>query len=240
VVEGAVTVHCKRPWLWSAGLALIGLSCAEAPPPAPSGGAPQLVARALAYDPPPGSDAVPTWSLAFEHADGSRSAIAERATAYVRFRDGVALTTPERRLLLISPDGSRRLLAASVSSSPARGPSGELLYVALYGAVAELHRLTVTGEDRVIARELSSAGLLAPHADGSVLLVGAPNGGVAGIWRVDPGASQARCITNCELRTGQDWKGRFVPPPGTVEELEAAYRATLAIDSGDGVLRSAP
>ena len=95
----------------------------------------------------------------------------------------------------------------------------------------------------MIARELSSAGLLAPHADGSVLMVGAQNGGVAGIWRVDPGASHARCITNCELRTGQalhDWKGRFVPPPGTVEELEAAYRAALAIDTDDGVLGSEP
>jgi len=233
-------VQFNRPWVWSTGLALIGLACAEAPAPiVPSRAASQLVARALPYDPPPGSDAVPTWSLAFEHADGSRTEIAERATAYAPFRDGVALTTPERRLLLISPDGSRRTLAASVSSSPTRGPSGELLYVALYGAVAELHRLSEAGDDRVIARELSSAGLLAPHADGSVLMVGAQNGGVAGIWRVDPGASHARCITNCELKAGQDWKN-FVPPPGTVEELEAAYRASLAIDTGDGVLGSEP
>lgn len=224
-------------------LAVLATACASAPQqPAASRGAPSLIATPLHNETPPGSDAVPMFALSFEYADGTRVPIAEPASAYAPFRDGVALIDGQRRLLLISPDGSTRPLAASTATSPVPGPSGELYYVALYGAVAELHRLTVTGHDRVIARETSSVGLIAPQADDSVLFVGARSGGVAGVWRVAPAASHASCVTNCELRTGQPWGEAFIPPPGTREELEQQYRQRpgAAVEGQDGVLRGEP
>jgi hypothetical protein len=225
-------------------IALLGLACAcaSSPPPASSRGPATVVATPLNNEIPPASDAVPMYALAFEYPDGTRVPIAEPASAYAPFRDGVALIDGKRRLLLISPDGSARPLAASTATTPVPGPSGELYYVALYGEVAELHRLTVAGRDRVIARETSSVGLIAPRADDGVLFVGARNGGVAGIWHVAKGASHASCMTNCELKTGAPWGDAFVPPPGTREELEAQYRArvTPTFEGEDGVLRGEP
>ena len=222
-------------------LALLGAACVSAAPqqPAAQRGAPLVVATPLGNDTPPGSDAVPMYSLAFQYPDGTRVPIAEPASAYAPFRDGVALIDGKRRLLLISPDGSTRPLAASTATTPIPGPSGELYYVALYGEVAELHRLAAAGRDRVIARETRSVGLIAPQADDSVLFVGARNGGVAGIWRVAPGATSARCVTNCELESGRPWGQAFVAPPGTREELEQLYRTrqTPAVDGEDGVVR---
>jgi hypothetical protein len=208
--------------------------------PADSTEVPELVATPLAIEAPPQSDAAPQWALAFEYQDGRRVALEERALAFSPFREGVALVDTSRRLLLISPDGSRRTLSSTTATTPALGPSGELYYTARYDTVAELHRLTAAGHDEVIARELSSIGLLAPQADESVLMVGAPNGGVAGIWRVAPGAHAAECATNCELKTGEPWGDRFVPPPGTVEDLERAYRASQVIDGEQGVLGGEP
>lgn len=209
--------------------------------PRPPAGRPALVATPLAIDAPAVNDAPPQWSLAFEYPDGTRTPIADRAVAYAPFRDGVALIDSERRLYLISPDGSRRMLTSTSATTPVPGPSGELYYVALYGAVAELHELSAAGRDEVIARELSSIALISPEADGSVLLLGAKNGGVAGVWRVAPGEHTASCITNCELVTGQAWGDRFVAPPGTAEELAPAYRAARTIETDDpGVVRGEP
>jgi len=225
---------------WSLGVCLVGVgtACGSAPQPAVDHGhgaadhgqgaveSPLKIAvRPLAIQSPEASDAVPLFELSLLHADGSKTVVREPASAYAPFRDGVALIDRARRLLLVSVDGTERVVAARSSTAPARGPAGELIYVADYGDQVELHRLTVGGEDRVIARELHSAGLLAPQADGSVLLVGAPNGGVAGIWRVAPEADRARCLTNCTLRTAQAWKDPFEPPPGTVAQLQDRYRA---------------
>jgi len=225
-------------------VAVLATACASASPqqPAANRGTPVVVATPLHNETPPGSDAVPMYQLAFEYSDGTRVPIAEPASAYAPFRDGVALIDGKRRLLLISPDGSLRPLAASTATTPVPGPSGELYYVALYGEIAELHRLTAEGRDRVIARETSSVGLIAPQADAGVLFVGARNGGVAGIWRVAPGASRASCVTNCDLKTGEPWGDAFVAPPGTREELEQHYRThrAAAVDGQGGVVRGEP
>lgn len=233
-------VHGSTRLAACAALAYTALSCAPARPVARPAEAPSLVATPLAIDAPPQSDAVPEWALAFAYSDGTRVPIAERAIGYAPFRDGVALIDTGRRLLLISPDGSRRTLSSTTATTPVLGPSGELYYTARYGTLTELHRLSAAGQGEVIARELSSIALLAPQPDGSVLLVGATNGGVAGLWRVAPGAHTARCATNCELKTGEPWGERFVPPPGTAEELAPAYRAAQTIPGGPGVLRGEP
>jgi hypothetical protein len=226
-------------------LAAVGCAASEKPaagPAQPATEIPAVVATPLGNPAPAQSDAVPLWSLAFEYASGARIPIAEHASAYTRFRDGVALIDRKRRLLLISPDGSRRTLSSTTATTPVLGPSGELYYVARYGTLAELHRLSTAGRDDVIARELSSIALLAPQADGSVLLAGARDGGFAGVWRIAAGANSATCATNCELRTGQPWQGRFVPPPGTAAELEPAYRASqqVEVENNGGVLRGEP
>jgi hypothetical protein len=242
-LERVVLVHRTTSLSACAVLACAALGCAPAARETArptSAEAPELIATPLAIEAPPQSDAAPQWALAFEYQDGRRVALEERALAFSPFRGGVALIDVSRRLLLISPDGSRRTLSSTSVTTPVLGPSGELYYAARYGTVVELHRLSEAGRDDVIARELSSIGLLAPQADASVLMVGARNGGVAGIWRVAPGANEAQCATNCELKTGEPWGDRFVPPPGTRDELESAYRAAQTIDGDQGVLGGEP
>ena len=69
-----------------------------------------------------------------------------------------------------------------------------------------------------LATGLASVGVMRLEPE-RVLFVGARNGGVAGVWVAD--ADGARCVSNCDLRTGTDWQGRFVPPPTDPTLLEA-------------------
>jgi hypothetical protein len=167
---------------------------------------------------PGGSDTPPRFSLALRGADGSRLPLESRALAHVTFGEGIALIDAEHRLITISSDGARRVLAEEAGAPPARGSRGELLYVAQRDLGAEVHALEPGGADRVLATGLASAGLLAPQADGTILFVGARNGGVAGLWCISGGAN--RCLTNCDLKTGEPWGDRFVPVPGAAAALE--------------------
>jgi hypothetical protein len=144
----------------------------------------------------------------------------------------VALIDTARRLVLVAPDGSRRVLAREAGAPPVSGHAGELFYVARYGVSAEVHRLQADGSDRVLADGLSNAGVLTPERDGALLFVGARNGGVAGIWRVDTqslASSAAHCLTNCELQTGAPWGNAYQPPPGSQEALRDAYARLNAV-----------
>ena len=214
---------------------LLGCGSASTPPtaeaPAPVAAAaraesapPEIEVLASDADAPPGSDAVPRSRLAFRMADGSRRPIDGQALAYVPFRDGVALIDERRQLVLVSPSGSRRVLVRESGAPPALGPAGELVYVARDDVSSDVHALDVAGNSRWLARGLASAGLLAPQRDGRVLFLGARHGGVAGVWLAGDGA-EARCLTNCELRTAdgdparaEPWPG-FIPPPSTAEGL---------------------
>jgi hypothetical protein len=167
---------------------------------------------------PGGSDTPPRFTLALRAADGTRVPLESRALAHVTFGGGIALVDSERRLITISADGARRVLADEAGAPPARGSRGELLYVAQKDSGAELHVLETGGADRVIASGLASAGLLAPQADGTIFFVGAKNGGVAGLFSIKGG--ETRCLTNCDLKTGQPWGDRFVPPPGDTAAIE--------------------
>jgi hypothetical protein len=116
------------------------------------------------------------------------------------------------------------------------------LYVAQKDAGAEVHVLDADGADRVLTTGLASAGLLAPQPDGTIFFVGARNGGVAGLWSISAG--KTRCLTNCDLRTGQPWGDRFVPPPGDTAAISVAGQR-VEWDAYDGrrygaQLRGAP
>ena len=212
-------------WALALGLGLALGACASATPApqaaelrqrAPS---PEVEVVSQRDDTPEAGDGAPLLTLAFRLADGTRVPIEGEAVAFTPFRDGAAITTPERSLWLVSPDGARRRLAVQSAAPPALEADGALLYAALYGETAELHRLTLEGRDTVIARDLRGVGLLAPQPDGSVLFVGASAGGVAGLWVVD-GDQAARCVTNCGLRTGQDWGESFIPAPPSADAIQ--------------------
>jgi hypothetical protein len=165
-----------------------------------------------------GNDAPPRYSLALRAANGASLPLESRVLAHVAFDGGVALIDSERRLIAVSGDGARRVLAEEAGAPPARGSRGELIYVAVKDFDAEVRVLERGGADRVIGSGLASAGMLAPRADGTVFFVGAKHGGVAGLWRIDDGTT--RCLTNCDLETGTAWGDRFVPPPGDAAAIE--------------------
>ena len=201
--------------------------------------APEVEVLSTDVTAPPGSDAVPHMRLAFRYPDGSRRPIEGQALAYVPFRDGVALVDERRQLVLVSPGGARRVLARESGAPPALGASGQLVYVARYDLGSDLHVLDVAGRDQVLARGLASAGVLAPQPDGRVLLVGARNSGVAGVWLAAIDAP-VRCLTNCALTTGakDGWPG-LVPLPSTAEGLRIRGEVVTWQDA-EGTSQQAP
>jgi hypothetical protein len=202
----------------SIGFALSG--CASEPSSAPPLRDENVEVNRQQDELPGGTDTPPRFSLALRDTSGARIPLESRALAHVTFSGGLAVLDSQRRLLVVSADGARRVLAEQAGAPPARGQKGELFYVAQQDAGAEVRVLETSGADRMLAGGLASAGLLAPQADGTILFVGAKNGGVAGLWRIDPAGS--RCLTNCDLRTGVPWGDRFVPPPGEVGAIEIA------------------
>jgi len=169
---------------------------------------------------PPASDAKPRLLLAFRLHDGRLVPIKDEAVSYAPFRNGVALVNPENRLVFVTPDGARRVLANESGAPPIRGPKGELVYVAKYRKGAEIHVLEAQGDNGVVAEGFANAGLLKLQPDGRLFFVAATNGGVAGLWTVDDiKAGSGRCLTNCDLRTGKPWGDAFVPAPGDAESI---------------------
>jgi hypothetical protein len=204
-------------------------------PAAPSAPAVEVVAvREVA---PRGGDGAPRLTLAFRFADGTRTAIGQ-ATAYAPFRQGVALVDVQGRLVLVAPDGARSVLALVSGAPPARGPRGELAYVARHGLAAEVHVLDGDGRDRIVARGLGSAGVLAPQPDGRLFFVATRRGGgIAGLWLADDASGSARCLTNCALTTGAPLDDRFVPLPRDASSIHAS-EGRVEWDATDGTRRS--
>lgn len=194
--------------------ALFCLGCSAATPAAaPLAEGPVLVALEDASE---GLDARPRWRVAFERADGSRAPVDVEASDFVpRWRDGAALIDPARRLYQVWPDGQRRMLAPEVL---ALGTDGSRLAFAEARDLGVALRVHDGERATTLAEGLSSAAMLRVEPE-RVLFVGARPGGVAGVWVAD--ADGARCVTNCDLRTGQPWGDRFVPPPSDPAALEA-------------------
>src|SRR5690606_32349581 len=136
----------------------------------------------------------------------------------------------------VRPDGQRRMLASG--GSGALATDGErLAYVVMDGALGEL-RVHDGARERTIARGLASIGVLRIAGD-RVLFVGGRPGGVAGVWLASIAGQPARCLTNCDLVTGTDWRPRFVPPPASPDAFEVTPGAVAWIDPS-GVRREAP
>jgi hypothetical protein len=200
--------------------------------------APAIEVVAVNDDTPAGGDGPPRLTLAFRFADGSRRPIAGEATAYVPFRRGVALVDLQRQLVLVTADGARSVLAREAGAPPARGPSGELAYVARHDLAVEVHVLEEDGRDRIVARGLGSAGVLAPQRDGRLFFVATPSGGgVAGLWLAGGEHEDARCLTNCELATGAPLSERFMPLPRDAQSIHASA-SVVEWDAADGTRRS--
>ncbi len=238
---GAARPTLGTPWRRGV-LGLIALAaCAQPPGPRdgaqPEGAAGQTEVVVIAEENvvPAGGDGGPRLSLAFRTGGGRLQPIAEKALAFAPFRDGVALIALDQRLVLVSPDGSRSVLARRAGAAPRQGARGELWYVARYERQSEVHVLEASGRDRIVASGLASAGLLAPQPDGRLLMVAADARGVAGLWVVE--ASGARCLTNCELVAGEPWAERFMPLPERAEGMrrwagERAGRGTGTVGEG--------
>jgi hypothetical protein len=220
-------------------LALLGIGCGTEPSADSVVRSTDLeVVAEPDHAPAGGNDAPPRYSVLLHGSNGARLSVESRVLAHVAYGGGIALIDPERRLIAVSGDGVRRVLAEEAGAPPARGSSGELLYVAQRNLNAEVHALEPGGTDRVIATGLAGAGMLAPQADGTIFFVGARNGGVAGagLWRISGDSS--RCLTNCDLETGKPWGDLFVPPPGEAAAIEVVGER-VEWDAHDGKRYSA-
>ncbi len=217
-------------------LATVVSACAPSPPGRAASelrDAPALVAVSEPTQGPPGSDAVPRVAVAFRMPDGATRPVDREATHFVpRWREGAALVDPERRLYEVRPDGTRRMLADGASGSLAVSPDLELLVYAIARDVVGELRVHDGARERTLASGLASIGVL--RIEGArVFFVGARPGGIAGVWTAALDGSGARCLTNCDLVTGTDWRARFVPPPSSPDAFEL-NGSTLAWRDPDG------
>ncbi|MEM9071052.1 MAG: hypothetical protein AAGE52_21250 [Myxococcota bacterium] len=160
-----------------------------------------------------GSDQEPAYLLAWEAADGTRTASGLGPVLHgVRWRDQIAYVDRAHTLRLSEES---QPLATDVVGAPV--VSEDVLgFVRIdetaRGTWFELHR--VSDRHRVLARARGSLGDLRIAPGGQAIFgVGARNGGVAGLWVAD--AAGLRCLTNCNLRVGEPWGDAFVPPPST-------------------------
>lgn len=167
-----------------------------------------------------GPDQAPRVQLARRERDGTLSPIAGKFSSAVEFRDGMVAVTTDRELVVVHPDGSRSVLAHEVDGVPARVGDGSLVYAARFRQVVEIYHLTSEGENRRLASFRGSATRLAPQGDGTVVFVGSDVGGVSGVWIAD--GTGVRCLTNCDLRTGQPWGDRYVAPPGNTATIRVS------------------
>lgn len=174
-----------------------------------------------------GPDAPERVQLAFRRGDIIGAPLDRLAIGWVpRWADGAAIVDPEGRLYEVSPDGDRRMLANG-AVGPLSADGSRLAFTTESGFLTDLH--VHDGQaSRVWASGLAAAGVL--HLEGERLFfVGGPPGAVVGLWeaRAD---GPPRCWSNCELRTGADFRDAFVPPPGRPEDITAIASGVRWVD----------
>jgi len=142
------------------------------------------------------------------------------AIASLPWGDAAAVVDASRRLHRFQRDGRLEPIAEQVST-PLASRDGQWLGYAAgpdYGP-KDVHVVDRNGRDRVVAAGVLAPTLLAFAPDGHELeLLAAGPGGVMGRHVIDLEAAtpSARCLTNCQLRTGEDWGDAFVELPEPV------------------------
>ncbi len=168
------------------------------------------------------------WSPPDDGADGAPQfevrwspggpVFASRAIAALPWGDAAAVIAADGSLHRFHRDGRDEALADQ-ATTPLASPDGRLLGYASgdpYGP-KDVHVVDARGQDRVVAIHVLAPALLSFERDGHELdLVAAGPGGVMGqhVIDLDADAPSIRCLTNCALRTGEDWGDAFVPLPG--------------------------
>lgn len=183
-----------------------------------------------------GTGFAPRLKLAFRLSDGSLKPVEPLAISYVPFRNNAALMDTHHRLLLASADGALRVLAEQTAAPPVQGPNGELVYTVCHPSGVDVHVVDKRGSNRIVATHLGSVGLLAPREDGRLFFIGtARGGGVAGLWMID--SSGPKCLTNCKLTTGTDWKEQFIPLPRDADSIQV-FVDRVMWEASDGTSHS--
>ena len=143
------------------------------------------------------------------------------------------------RLFLL---GDRTPVSERVYAAPVLAPDGSTLaYVALEHGGADTRaavHLRDDAEDRVLDRTLFNFGELRFAPDGKSLIgFGTVNGGVTGLHVIES-SGKHRCLTNCDLRTGEAWGDAFVELPHSIDDVvfeSGAWVTEAAGTDGDPV-----
>lgn len=184
-----------------------------------------VVVRVLAQA-PEGSDG-PT-QLALGLARGTAItplALPSPATHALAWGDDAAVLSADGTLRRVTASGAAVLVARDVVTEPAVSDDGRVLaYVAHDGDLDYAIRVIDAQGTHDVARGVPSAGVLRFSPDARVLVfVGRSAGGVAGLHFIalasDDAANAPRCLTNCDLVTGQPWGAGFVPLPAGAAAL---------------------
>lgn len=189
----------------------------------------QLIVHRVSYRGPEGSDAPEQIEIAWRSPNRITEVIDAGApilTAAV-WRDSVVALTTRESLVRLASDGRRSELDHDVIGEIAVSDDrSALAYARSTGNDGELvvRRGEAEGGAVTIARGFSSVGTLRFSEDGArVCFVGARNGGVIGVHVASSSSDEtARCVTNCTLRTGEDWRGAFVEVPRDAASLRCA------------------
>jgi hypothetical protein len=150
----------------------------------------------------------------------------------VSFDDAAVVLDGDRRLFRYEMTGEPAPIAEDVAFVPVVTLDGAHLAYATMEA-GELHVLDALG-DRVVATGLGSIGALSFSPDGArIAFVGARRGGIAGVWLADSrGRDEVRCLTNCELGTGDELSSMVPLPAQPLAFHEGAVR--WVDDRGEG------
>ncbi len=198
--------------------AISPLLCMLATACAPDAGT-EVVLRRVAWEPRWAMDAPQQFKVSRIDPDGSEHMLEHVANAAVAWGDDVLLVSPDRTMWRVAADGSRTWFDRNVAGAPA----------VFRDHVAWVTRSSVQrtvevkvhwgGTTRVVAHDLYAANGLRFTPDGEHLLVmGAGQGGVAGLYVTRVDTDTLQCLTNCTLRAGRPWKN-FVPLPTHADEL---------------------
>lgn len=182
----------------------------------------ELVVQEVTSRAPPGGDGPAHVRLAIRRGQRLFELDGE-ALDGVLFGETVLVLEPDGTLERISQPGSafeRRIpIDQGVVVAPVRSADGRFAaWVRAHDAGGQaLVVMEADGTLHELARGLGSIGAIrfeSGVARPRIVFVGAREGGVAGLWATRVGDEvDARCLTNCELRTGEPWGSRHVPLP---------------------------